>query len=123
MFRTVFVSDNPSACHIVKVRLATLLMKLRASHQRRAAYYLSREETERCEEQSDNESGFNCPECLSGNVYFGHTTDSGWWIPYLLCFILLMSPFPLFRKRCHCFGCGTDFLKKNRVRNAREQHQ
>ena len=54
----------------------------------------------------DNVSIEKCPNCGSNNIKFGWAIDHKWDILYLILSFLIISPFPPFRKKYHCFDCG-----------------
>lgn len=72
---------------------------------------------EYCKQAPNKHSDIHCPQCGSGNVYYGIATDYKWNIPSLVLSLLLCVPFPLFRKKYHCFDCNTNFKKKKTQNN------
>lgn len=50
-----------------------------------------------------------CPYCGSENVRRGYAIDNKWNPLYLILTVLMMAPFPLFRKNYHCFDCKKSF--------------
>ncbi|MBS2099207.1 putative signal transducing protein [Carboxylicivirga linearis] len=61
--------------------------------------------------QSYDASGVDipCPNCQSHNTSKGYAIDYKWDFLYLFLSLLLVIPFPLIRKKTHCFNCGYDF--------------
>lgn len=56
--------------------------------------------------KNDKENREKCPNCGSNNIKFGWAIDYKWDILYVILSFLLMSPFPPYRKKYHCFDCG-----------------
>jgi len=50
-----------------------------------------------------------CPHCQSANVSYGYAIDYKWDVLYLILSFLIIAPFPLIRKKYHCYCCGCDF--------------
>lgn len=73
------------------------------------AHYIEKEIIDNYNNNSPSKSCCTCPDCNSSNVSFGNAIDIKWDIPYLLLSILFYNPFPLIRKKHHCFECGNNF--------------
>jgi hypothetical protein len=76
-------------------------------------YYTDKELVENYKNQSKSNKIEMCPNCKSENVSYGYAIDCKWDIPYLILSLLFFGPFPLIRKKFHCFSCGNNF--KNRT--------
>jgi hypothetical protein len=50
-----------------------------------------------------------CPNCKSDNLKYGYAIDDEWDVYYLVLCLFFYSPFPLIRKKYHCFDCGFNF--------------
>ena len=59
--------------------------------------------------KNEKESNIICPKCNSKNVKFGHAIDYKLDILYLILSLIIVSPFPPFRKKYHCFDCSHSF--------------
>ena len=73
-------------------------------------YYLDKELVANFNKKKQDENKVACPHCHSDNTTYGYAIDFKWDILYLIC-SLAFSPFPLFRKKHHCFNCGSDFKR------------
>lgn len=76
---------------------------------RPVTYYTEKETTDNYNNNSPSKSSCTCPECNSSNVSYGNAIDIKWDIPFLILSILFLYPFPLIRKKHHCFECGNNF--------------
>lgn len=74
-------------------------------------YYLEKELTDCYKNQEEKETKLNCPRCGSDNVKYGYAIDYKWDPLYIILSLLVYTPFPLIRKKYHCFNCGYDFKK------------
>ena len=74
-------------------------------------YYLEKELTDCYKTREEKGSKLNCPHCGSDNVKYGYAIDYEWDALYIILSLLLYTPFPLIRKKYHCFTCGHDFKK------------
>jgi hypothetical protein len=72
-------------------------------------YYLDKELVDLYDENKKDGSIIVCPRCQSDNVTYGYAIDYKWDIPYLILSSIFFTPFPVFRKKFHCFECGNDF--------------
>lgn len=77
--------------------------------QRPVEYYFDKELVDNYRKKSASEMVVICPNCKSGNTSYGYAIDHMWEIVYLILSLLLFTPFPLMRKKTHCFDCGLDF--------------
>ena len=82
---------------------------------RPAEYYLDKELVDSYHNQSHDKPTVICHKCKSDNVSYGYAIDYKWDILYLILSILFIAPFPLIRKKYHCFNCGNDFNKKQNI--------
>ena len=83
-------------------------------HIRSNKYYVEKDIFEnflKSEVEKNKTNNVLCPNCNSDNVKFGHAIDFKYDIIYFLLSFLIMSPFPPFRKKYHCFDCGHNFKK------------
>ena len=71
-------------------------------------YYLDKELVDRYNSGVADENAVICPNCKSDNTKYGFAIDYKWDVLYLV-LSLLTAPFPLIRKKSHCFDCGHDF--------------
>jgi hypothetical protein len=71
-------------------------------------YYIDKDIVDNYNSHFNSYSKNICPNCKSKNVSCGYALDYKWGIAYLF-LSLLLAPFPLFRKKYHCFDCGFDF--------------
>jgi hypothetical protein len=74
-------------------------------------YYIDKELVDLYDGNKKDNSIVVCPRCQSDNVSYGYAIDYKWDIPYLILSVISFMPFPLFRKKFHCFDCGNDFKK------------
>ena len=72
-------------------------------------FYLEKELVENFTKKENEATRVFCPQCHSDNTKHGYAIDFKWDIFYLIISVLFSSPFPLFRKKYHCFNCGSDF--------------
>lgn len=72
-------------------------------------YYLEKELVDRYNSHPDTENVVICPNCKSDNTIYGFAIDYKWDVLYLVLSLLIATPFPLIRKKTHCFNCGHDF--------------
>lgn len=75
-------------------------------------YFLEKEIVDHYKSQSSSEIAVICPRCQSTNTKKGYAIDYKWDILYLLLSLLFYAPFPLIRKKIHCFNCALDFKKQ-----------
>lgn len=75
-------------------------------------YYLEKELVDNFNSQDNSESTETCPSCNSTNTRFGYAIGYRWDIFYLILSLLYVTPFPLIKKKHHCFDCGNNFNKK-----------
>lgn len=78
-------------------------------------YYLDKELVDLYDRNKEDDSITVCPRCQSDNVAYGYAIDYKWDIPYLFLSLIVRAPFPLFRKKFHCFDCGNDFKISKRL--------
>ncbi|HEY4786162.1 MAG TPA: DUF2007 domain-containing protein [Bacteroidales bacterium] len=87
---------------------------------RPAEYYLDKELVDRYNNPVGTQSSMICSHCNSENVSYGYAIDYKWDVLYLV-LSLIVSPFPLVRKKYHCFNCGSDFnIGKNDPKETNE---
>lgn len=75
-------------------------------------YYINRDIVEHYENTIEEKSENECPSCGSHNFRYGYAIGIGWDLWYLLFSLLVIAPFPLTKKRYHCFNCGEEFRKR-----------
>ncbi len=75
-------------------------------------YYLDKEIVDHYRSKSTSDGAVICPNCKSDNTRNGYAIDYKWDVLYLIFSLLLYAPFPLVRKKTHCFNCGYDFKKQ-----------
>ena len=75
-------------------------------------YYLDQEMVDYYRSKSSSDVAVICPNCKSDNTKNGYAIDYQWDVPYLILSLLLYAPFPLVRKKTHCFDCGYNFKKQ-----------
>jgi hypothetical protein len=75
-------------------------------------YYIDKELVDNYNNQTKAKSSIICPNCSSDNNSYGYAIDYKWDILYLILSLLIHAPFPLIRKKYHCFNCGFDFNNK-----------
>jgi DNA-directed RNA polymerase subunit RPC12/RpoP len=80
-------------------------------------YYLEKELTDCYKNQEKKEPKLNCPQCGSANVKYGYAIDYKWDPMYIILSLLIYTPFPLIRKKYHCFNCGFDFKRDQANKN------
>ncbi|MCX6231395.1 MAG: hypothetical protein NTZ33_07620 [Bacteroidetes bacterium] len=56
-----------------------------------------------------DEEKIKCPECNSYNHRYGNALDNKPDLLFLIFSFLIYAPFPLLRKKHHCFDCGNNF--------------
>jgi hypothetical protein len=76
-------------------------------------FYIDKELVENYNSSDKSETNTICPRCKSENVRYGYAMDYKWDVLYLILSFLIFIPFPLIRKKHHCFNCGFDFKKRN----------
>lgn len=74
-------------------------------------YYLDKEIVDNFNNKTLSNSSNSCPKCKSDNTRNGYAIDYKWDVLYLILSLLFFTPFPLIRKKTHCFNCGYDFKK------------
>lgn len=74
-------------------------------------YYIDKEIVNNLNSKVLSNLSYYCPNCKSDNVRYGYAIDYKWDILYLILSLILV-PFPLIRKKYHCFDCGCDFKQK-----------
>lgn len=72
-------------------------------------YYLEKELVEYHDSSSEINNETVCPYCGSENINYGNAIDFKWDFLYLLFSFIFFVPFPLIRKKFHCFECKNDF--------------
>lgn len=77
-------------------------------------YYLEKEAVEESISNLIADFSVSCPKCKSDNVIYGHAIDFKWDFLYLI-LSLILTPFPPFRKKYHCYHCGHNFKRKDIV--------
>lgn len=75
-------------------------------------YYIEKEMVTSYERGLKTQTKHYCPNCNSDNVSYGQAIDAKWDFLFLILSFLFTQPFPLFRKKFHCFDCGNNFKKK-----------
>lgn len=80
-------------------------------------YYLDKEIVDNYQSKSSSDNAVICPNCKSNNTKHGYAIDYKWDILYLILSLLFLIPFPLIRKKTHCFECGFDFKKQKAAAN------
>ncbi|MCU4154574.1 DUF2007 domain-containing protein [Carboxylicivirga sp. A043] len=80
-------------------------------------YYLDKEIVDNYTSKSTSDAAVICPNCKSNNTKNGYAIDYKWDILYLILSLLIATPFPLFRKKTHCFDCGYDFKRQKAAAN------
>ncbi|MCY1722324.1 hypothetical protein OU798_18365 [Prolixibacteraceae bacterium Z1-6] len=83
---------------------------------RSVEYYLDKEIVDNYKSKSSSDFAAICPNCKSNNTRNGYAIDYKWDIWYLI-LSLLLAPFPLIRKKTHCFDCGYDFKRQKAATN------
>ena len=78
-------------------------------------YYLDKEIVDNYKPETSPGFAAICPNCKSNNTTKGYATDYKWDILYLVLSLLFHVPFPLIRKKTHCFDCGYDFKTKRKA--------
>lgn len=78
-------------------------------------YYLDKEIVDNYKSKSSSDYAAICPNCKSTNTRNGYAIDYKWDILYLILSLFIFAPFPLIRKKIHCFECGYDFKKQMTV--------
>lgn len=72
-------------------------------------YFLDKEIVDNYQSKNLSDMAVFCPNCKSNNTRHGYAIDYKWDILYLILSLLFLVPFPLIRKKTHCFECGFDF--------------
>ncbi|WP_321998027.1 DUF2007 domain-containing protein [Draconibacterium orientale] len=72
-------------------------------------YFLDKEIVDNYQSKNLSDRAVFCPNCKSNNTRHGYAIDYKWDILYLILSLLFLVPFPLIRKKTHCFECGFDF--------------
>jgi hypothetical protein len=85
-------------------------------------YYLEKDLVEVYEDSADQQSIFSCPDCDSSNFRYGYAIGFDWDILYLILSLLIITPFPMIRKRFHCYNCNEEFRKRDIVTSDQESH-
>lgn len=80
-------------------------------------YFLDKEIVENYQSISTSDITVFCPNCKSNNTSHGYAIDYKWDLLYLILSLLFLFPFPLIRKKTHCFECGFDFKKQKAAHN------
>jgi hypothetical protein len=80
-------------------------------------YYLDKEIVANYKSKSLSDFAEICPNCNSTNTRNGYAIDYQWDMLYLILSLFLFVPFPLIRKKIHCFDCGFDFKKQKAAAN------
>ena len=80
-------------------------------------YFLDKEIVDNYKSKSLSDIAVICPNCKSNNTKHGYAIDYKWDILYLILSLLFLIPFPLIRKKTHCFECGFDFKKQKAAAN------
>lgn len=75
-------------------------------------YHLNRDLIETYENNQNEDCQYPCPNCGSGNIRYGYAINEAWDPIYLLLNLLVLAPFPMIRKRYHCYDCDEEFRKK-----------
>ncbi|WP_159521985.1 putative signal transducing protein [Sunxiuqinia indica] len=75
-------------------------------------YYLDKEIVANYKPKSSSDFAEICPNCKSTNTRNGYAIDYKWDMLYLILSLFFLVPFPLIRKKIHCFDCGFDFKKQ-----------
>lgn len=87
-------------------------------HVRPVEYYIEKDLTDHFNKPFENENEVHCPNCHSKNTAYGVAIDYGWdplylILPFIIWFLFIFTaPFPLFRKKFHCFNCGYNFRRQ-----------
>ena len=80
-------------------------------------YFLDKEIVDNYNSKNSTDVAVICPNCKSNNTRNGYAIDNKWDILYLVLSLLFFVPFPLIRKKTHCFECGFDFKKQKAAAN------
>ncbi|MCU4173744.1 hypothetical protein [Carboxylicivirga sp. N1Y90] len=80
---------------------------------RPTTYFLDKDLVDKFHKIGNETATKFCPRCQSDNVSYGYAIDYKWDIPYLILSFLVIIPFPLIRKKNHCFACGSNFKNIN----------
>jgi len=72
-------------------------------------YYQDKELVDNYQSQDASGVEITCPNCQSLNTSKGYAIDYKWDFMYMFLSLLFTMPFPLIRKKTHCFNCGYDF--------------
>ena len=72
-------------------------------------FFLEKELVDVYENPLGSNKQYTCPNCGSHDVSYGHVINNRWQVLYLLLSLLIIAPFPVFRKNHHCFQCKHDF--------------
>jgi hypothetical protein len=79
---------------------------------RPVSYYLDKELVANYCSPVNEGTDVVCPQCKSKNVSYAYAIDHKLDVLYLILSLLIVVPFPLIRKKHHCFHCGFDFKDK-----------
>lgn len=77
--------------------------------QRPTTYFLDKDLVEAFQVKEIYKEEDICPQCQSNNVSYDYAIDYKWDILYFILSILIITPFPLIRKKHHCFDCGFNY--------------
>ncbi len=75
-------------------------------------YFLEKDLVDSYVDADKDKATCTCPKCKSDNTNHGYAIDFKWDVLYLILSLLIITPFPLVRKKYHCFNCGFDFHHK-----------
>jgi len=78
-------------------------------------FYIEQELVRNFNSQADTDVEVVCPKCNSDNVRYGYAIDFKLDILYLILSVLITTPFPMLRKKYHCFNCNHNFKKVTEV--------
>jgi hypothetical protein len=81
-------------------------------------YYLEKELVDVYTRPSETLHISPCPQCKSANTHNGYAIGFRWSFLYLLLSFLFYTPFPLMRKKWHCFDCGHNYKNAKLVDKA-----
>nr|WP_319397312.1 DUF2007 domain-containing protein [uncultured Carboxylicivirga sp.] len=73
------------------------------------SYYLEKDLVDAFNAKTPDTKNKACPICQSDNTVHGYAIDYKWDFIYLFLSIFISTPFPLVRKKNHCFDCGHNF--------------
>jgi hypothetical protein len=72
-------------------------------------YYIDKQMVEDFFTKDNSKTNIICPKCNSNNVSYGCALDEKGDYLFLILSLILVQPFPLFRKNHHCFHCGYNY--------------